>query len=251
MEQFEMLRRIGFKLVSIADLISELEAKTTASAKKLLDRINSMNYYYVLVNGDQFTIYSEVGNHKYEYERIAKFLGKTYIQDTRAVSEAGLWEEWIKYTSPSKLNVIPSDMEDFKEEVPAEVKEITMKNDTNIKVPVKYQHGIDEIFKDDDGYWAYSKKGYKFDATECHTAHGYTVAETLSDIRSLTTCDCEECTATMYRIELFNLEKNEQIIKEVDKYNLDMIRRFVETLPHLKIVEMKQLNNLPSEEAKD
>lgn len=72
-----------------------------------------------------------------------------------------------------------------------------MKNTTNIKIPKKYQHMIDEIFHDSDGYWGYTKNGYKFDDTECHTAHGNTQSELLQDIRSLTKCDCSECKGEM------------------------------------------------------
>lgn len=68
-----------------------------------------------------------------------------------------------------------------------------MKNSSSVKIPKKYQHGIDEIFKDSDGYWGYTKKGFMFAETECHTAHGNTQQEFLSDIRSLQPCDCDEC----------------------------------------------------------
>lgn len=68
-----------------------------------------------------------------------------------------------------------------------------MKNSTNVKIARKYEHMIDEVFEDSDGYWAYTKKGYEFADTECHTAHGYTQKEFLQDIRSLRACDCEEC----------------------------------------------------------
>lgn len=68
-----------------------------------------------------------------------------------------------------------------------------MRNETTVKIPKKYQPMLDEAFHDSDGYWAYTKNGYRFDATESHTAHGYTQAEFLQDIRSLSVCDCDEC----------------------------------------------------------
>ena len=52
---------------------------------------------------------------------------------------------------------------------------------------------MDEVFKDSDGYWAYTKKGFRFAQTECHTAHGNTQKEILQDIRSMEPCDCDEC----------------------------------------------------------
>lgn len=68
-----------------------------------------------------------------------------------------------------------------------------MKNNTKINVPKKYEHMIDEIYKDSDGYWVYSKASYMFPNTECHTAHEYTQAEILKEIRTLKPCDCDKC----------------------------------------------------------
>lgn len=68
-----------------------------------------------------------------------------------------------------------------------------MKNTTNIKVPKKYHHMLDEIFQDSDGYWAYSKNGYYFKNTDCHTACEDTQKELLLNIRTLDKCTCEEC----------------------------------------------------------
>jgi hypothetical protein len=70
-----------------------------------------------------------------------------------------------------------------------------MKNFTNIKVPMKYQPMIDEIDKDSDGYWAYSKYGYHFAGMggACHTAHEDTHKDLLSMIRTLEPCDCKDC----------------------------------------------------------
>lgn len=60
-------------------------------------------------------------------------------------------------------------------------------------VAKKYAKNIEEFEKDYDGYWAYAKKGYKFENTGCHTAHGYTQKEFLEDVRTLVECNCEEC----------------------------------------------------------
>lgn len=60
---------------------------------------------------------------------------------------------------------------------------------------------MDEVFKDSDGYWGYTKKGFRFGITECHTAHGNTQKELLSDIRSMEPCDCDECMAPAEVVE--------------------------------------------------
>ncbi len=72
-----------------------------------------------------------------------------------------------------------------------------MKNETNIKVPKKYQPMIEEIYRECDGgewsYWAVSAKGWEFGRMQCHTAHEDTQAIMLDVIRSLRPCDCKEC----------------------------------------------------------
>jgi hypothetical protein len=70
-----------------------------------------------------------------------------------------------------------------------------MKNNTNVKVPKKLQHMLDEVDYEgrEDGYWAYSKDGFRFGGMGCHTAHEDTQKELLSMIRTLEPCDCEEC----------------------------------------------------------
>lgn len=71
-----------------------------------------------------------------------------------------------------------------------------MINKTNLAIPKKYVPMIDEVFEDHDGYWAYSKPGYRFEQTESHIAHDYTSKTVLmSYIRSLEVCDCDECEA--------------------------------------------------------
>jgi hypothetical protein len=74
-----------------------------------------------------------------------------------------------------------------------------MNNKTNIKVPKKYQNMIDEIYKDSEGYWAYSKSGFYFGhmGNGCHTAHEYSQSELLTVIRSLKPCECEKCEKEM------------------------------------------------------
>lgn len=68
-----------------------------------------------------------------------------------------------------------------------------MKNNTSIKVPKKYQPMLDEVYKDSDGYWAYSKAGYHFPEMGCHTAHEDTQADLMRVVRNVQPCDCGEC----------------------------------------------------------
>lgn len=68
-----------------------------------------------------------------------------------------------------------------------------MKNSTNMKIAKKYENMIESVDKDFDGYWAYSKKGFMFENTGTHTAHGETQKEFLSDLRSITKCECKDC----------------------------------------------------------
>jgi hypothetical protein len=68
-----------------------------------------------------------------------------------------------------------------------------MYNNTNIKVPKKYQHMVREIGKEADGYYAYSQDGYYFKDTDCHSAFEDTQRQLLLTIKSLDKCTCEEC----------------------------------------------------------
>lgn len=72
---------------------------------------------------------------------------------------------------------------------------MTIKNNSTVKVPKKYQGMLAEIDYEgrDSGYWAYSKKGFMFEGMGCHTAQEYSQGELLKMIRTLKPCECEEC----------------------------------------------------------
>jgi hypothetical protein len=62
-------------------------------------------------------------------------------------------------------------------------------------IPKKYMQNIIEVYKDSEGWWAYTKKGFKFAGMGCHTAHEDTQHELLKMIRTMEPCDCEQCMA--------------------------------------------------------
>jgi hypothetical protein len=70
-----------------------------------------------------------------------------------------------------------------------------MKNNTKIKVAKKYLNQLNEIDLDGDGYWAYSKRGFYFEAMGrgTHTVCEDSQLELLKVIRSLKPCNCSEC----------------------------------------------------------
>ena len=68
-----------------------------------------------------------------------------------------------------------------------------MVNETNIKVPKKYQNMIEAIEYDGWYYSCYSNKGYRFEATGAHTAIEERQSDMLSSIRSLEICECKDC----------------------------------------------------------
>lgn len=95
-------------------------------------------------------------------------------------------------------------------------------------VPKKYMENMDEVFKDSDGYWAYTKKGFRFAETECHTAHGKTQKEILSDIRSMEPCDCDECMGIGH---FANLDETEVVETEVvEDQEIADFKRYTELL---------------------
>lgn len=68
-----------------------------------------------------------------------------------------------------------------------------MTNLTKIKVSKKYIHMIDEIYRDPDGYWCYTNKGFYSPETGCHTIHEDRQDELLKQIRLIQPCNCEQC----------------------------------------------------------
>lgn len=52
-------------------------------------------------------------------------------------------------------------------------------------IPKRIRPMITECYRDSDGYWAACPRGFHFRNTDCHTAHGFTIAEFLADIRSI------------------------------------------------------------------
>ena len=66
-----------------------------------------------------------------------------------------------------------------------------MVNETSIRVPKKYQHMIDEIYQDPDGYWCCLNQGWRSPSTGCHTIHEDSQPEVLRCIREVIPCpDC-------------------------------------------------------------
>lgn len=63
--------------------------------------------------------------------------------------------------------------------------DVKFENRTKIRVPKKYQHMLELVEKDGDGYWAYAREGYIFEGMGCRTAHEYTQKELLEMIRTL------------------------------------------------------------------
>jgi len=66
-------------------------------------------------------------------------------------------------------------------------------NSTTIKIPAKYANMLEEVFKDSDGYWAYTAKGFHSPQMGCHTIHEDTQADLMRVIRGVKPCDCVEC----------------------------------------------------------
>ena len=62
-----------------------------------------------------------------------------------------------------------------------------MKIETKIRIPKKYQAGLSEVYRDDDGIWGYCADGYYaagmdgYDA--CHTIHEDNVADFMRQVR--------------------------------------------------------------------
>lgn len=70
-----------------------------------------------------------------------------------------------------------------------------MKNNTNIRIPKKYENVITEVWSEismGDGYWASLKECCICDDTECHWVHEDTVKEFLHSLKSIRIISIEE-----------------------------------------------------------
>jgi hypothetical protein len=67
---------------------------------------------------------------------------------------------------------------------------------TKMKIARKYQGMLETIDNEgrESGIWAYSKRGYRFASTECHTEHSYSQKELYEAIKTLEPCQCQQCT---------------------------------------------------------
>ena len=52
-------------------------------------------------------------------------------------------------------------------------------------IPKRVLPHVVTCYRDSDGYWAMCEKGWHFDATDCHTAHGFTLQEFRDDVRRI------------------------------------------------------------------
>lgn len=62
-----------------------------------------------------------------------------------------------------------------------------MINNTNIKIPKKYNEMIEEIYYEgkEDGYWCVLKEGFISTDSECGTIHEWTVKDLLASLKSI------------------------------------------------------------------
>lgn len=73
----------------------EIEDKTN-KAVKVFVRMRQNKFYMLLGNEDEktFTIHSELGVNKYEYEYFERKLGLRYVKAGTIAQNSGLWELW-------------------------------------------------------------------------------------------------------------------------------------------------------------
>lgn len=99
-----------------------------------------------------------------------------------------------------------------------------MKNNTKMKVAKKYESMLEEISAEQYGHkvhevqtWAYSKDGFKFGSSDCHTENGMTQKELYKAIQTLQPCDCEECKQA--------LEEESEETKSLDEMGFAMTKK--------------------------
>jgi hypothetical protein len=112
-------------------------------------------------------------------------------------------------------------------------------------IPKKYMENITEVYKDSEGWWAYSKKGYRFEGMGCHTAHEDTQKDLLAMIRTMVPCDCEQCV----EIEVEETEVIEEEKMNVVQDELTDFKRYCELLE--KVYGMKTTSSAEEQQELD
>ena len=62
-----------------------------------------------------------------------------------------------------------------------------------IKIPAKYKDRVENVFKDEDGYWIYLNPGWYWDDPGLHIIHEDTQKEALFCLRCTQVCNCDWC----------------------------------------------------------
>lgn len=88
-----------------------------------------------------------------------------------------------------------------------------MINHTKMRVPKKYEHMIEEIIKDVDGYWIHLAEGFYSPETGTHTIHEGTQKDALACIRNI-------------KEETYDLKNVDGTYTEVDMTFEEAVKRF-------------------------
>ena len=67
-----------------------------------------------------------------------------------------------------------------------------MENNTNMKIPKKYEPMISEISQDENGYCVKLNKGYKNSTFDAQELHLNTQKQVKEELKNIIACNCEE-----------------------------------------------------------
>lgn len=67
-----------------------------------------------------------------------------------------------------------------------------MENNTNMKIPKKYESMISEISQDEDGYCIKLNKGYRNSTFDAQELHLNTQKQVKEELKNIIACNCEE-----------------------------------------------------------
>lgn len=198
MKKIELITKIGFTKNVTAQVVAELNTKTTNAAKDVVERINTYEYFEIFASETHVTSESRFAITQQNIKQIEKATGLTYIKIGEAMEQNNLWIEWTQAEHDLEMieEIAVEEVAEIVETSEVQpVAENTFKNATKMRVPEKYQLMLDELYIDFDGYWAYAKDGYKFAGMggKCHTARENTRKEMLQMIRTLKPCNCSNC----------------------------------------------------------
>ena len=141
---------------------------------KVENKVLEQPFFYELKRGK----YVVTGSEEYEVsEKVEEVVAET-VEETVVEEVVVVVEEEVQEV-PTQVEIVAEPVEKKMEE------ELEIINPTSLVIPKKYQHMIEQVSHDIDGWFVYLRDGYVSPSTGCQTIHEYTKADAMKEIRRI------------------------------------------------------------------